>query len=120
MPKKILIVDDDTELCQELSEILRDEGYLVDEISDSMQAEYLIKQNSYGIYLFDYKMTGLNGVDLLRKVKEKDSKSVVFIISGRPFIEKLLEEENVSHLVSGVITKPFDIEMLVQKIKASI
>ncbi len=120
MPKKILIIDDDIELCQELAEILRDKGYTVDDTSDTGQGEVFIKENNYDVFLFDYKMRGLNGIDLLKKAKEKNAKSTVFIISGRPFIEKLLEEENVSHLVSGVINKPFDIEALLQKIKALI
>lgn len=119
MHKKILLIDDDTELCQELAEILRNEGYLVDDTSDTKQGEVFIKGNNYDIFIFDYKMTGLNGIDLLRKAKEKNADSSVFIVSGRPFIEKLLEEENVLGLVSGVINKPFDVEDLLHKIKPS-
>ena len=117
MVKKILIIDDDVGLCQDLAGILRDEGYFVDNVSDSVKGLTLINQNAYDVSLFDYKMTGLNGVDLLRKAKQKDAKSVVFIISGMPFIEELLEEEMVSHLVDEVINKPFDIEALLQKIR---
>lgn len=117
MPKKILIVDDDTELVGELAEILRDEGYFVENTSDSLQAEKLINKNTYDLYLLDYKMSGLSGIDLLKKIKENKSESVVFIISGRPSIDKLLKEENVHHLISAVIKKPFDVEVLLQKIK---
>src|SRR4030042_5615810 len=100
MPKKILIVDDDVGLAEEMAEIRRDEGYWVESASDSSQGEKLIKENTHDIYLLDYKMSGLSGVDLLRKVKEKNSNSAVFIISGRPFFEKLLKEENVLTLLS--------------------
>ncbi|OGX18263.1 MAG: hypothetical protein A3K83_06120 [Omnitrophica WOR_2 bacterium RBG_13_44_8b] len=117
MPKKILIVDDDVGLAEEMAEILRDEGYWVESASDSSQGEKLIKENTHDIYLLDYKMSGLSGVDLLRKVKEKNSNSAVFIISGRPFIEKLLKEENVLHLLSGVVKKPFEISDLITQIE---
>lgn len=117
MPKRILIIDDDVELAEEMAEILRDEGYSVENISDSLEAEKLIKENVHDIYLLDYKMSGFNGIELLKKIKEKESKSIVFIISGKPFIEKLLKEENVQDLVACVINKPFDVEMLLQKIK---
>jgi DNA-binding response OmpR family regulator len=118
MPQKILIVDDDAELAEEMADILRDCGYLVEHTSDSTHGKDLIEENNYDIYLFDYKMAGLNGVDLLRKVKEFNKIGKIFIISGRPFIELLLLEEGVRDLVDHVIKKPFDIEMLLQKIKS--
>ena len=118
MPKKILIVDDDMELAEELAEILREEGYFVENTSDSIQAEKLINKNAYDLYLLDYKMSGFSGVDLLKKAKEKNPEGIVFIISGRPALDKLLKEENVQHLVSELIKKPFDVEFLLQKIKA--
>lgn len=118
MPKRILIVDDDSELAEEMAEILRDQGYFVENTSDSLQGEKLIIESTYDLYLLDYKMSGLSGVDLLKKIKVKDIESTVFIISGKPSIDKLLEEGNVSHLVSAVIKKPFDVEMLLREIKA--
>ena len=118
MVKRILIVDDDAELAQELAEVLRDCGFSVDNISDSINGKTLIEQNSYDIYLLDYKMSGLNGIDLLKRIKEKNMKSLVFIVSGRPFIENVLKEENVDSLVAGVIKKPFDVEALLQTIKS--
>jgi DNA-binding NtrC family response regulator len=117
MPKKILIVDDDMELAEELAEILRDEGYFVENTSDSLQAGNLINKNTYDLYLLDYKMSSFSGVDLLKKIKENTLESAVFIISGRPSIDRLLKEENVYHLVSAVIKKPFDVEALLRKIK---
>jgi DNA-binding response OmpR family regulator len=117
MPKKVLIVDDDAELAEELTEILQGYGYSSDKASDSVQAEALIKQNCYDVYLFDYKMAGLSGIDLLRKVKEIHCTGPVIIMSGRPFIEKILKDEKVDTLVSAVIKKPFDIELLLQKLQ---
>ena len=117
MPKRILIVDDDKELSEEMAAILCDQGYLVEDTSDTVQAEKLINENAYDVYLLDYKMSGLSGVDLLRKIKEKEPGAAVLIISGRPSIDKLLKEEKVSHLVSAIIKKPFDVESLLQKIK---
>ncbi|MDD4899612.1 MAG: response regulator [Candidatus Omnitrophica bacterium] len=118
MLKKIIIVDDDAELAEEMAEILRDEGFIVENTSDTLHAEKLISSHSYDLYLLDYKMSHLSGVDLLKKIKFKDPESKVFIISGRPAIEKLLEEEKVNELVSAVFKKPFDIETLLQRIKS--
>lgn len=108
------------ELSEEMAEILRDQDYLVENTTDTALAEKLIRENLYDLYLLDYKMSGFSGVDLLRKIKEKSPQSRVLIISGRPAIDNLLEQENILHLVSAVITKPFDVESLIQRIKALI
>ena len=114
--KKILVVDDDDNLCEVTAEILKDEGYLVEYTSDTTKAEELIDKGVFDIALFDYKMPRLTGADLLRKIKAKNPKTNVFIMSGRPFIETVLKEENVYDMVSGVITKPFSEMMLLEKI----
>lgn len=117
MSDKILIVDDDVELCRELAEILRSEGYNVDDVFDSRNAQALLKKNRYGICIFDYKMPYISGTELLKIAKETNPGTVVFIISGKSFLEKALEEEQVFHLAASVLKKPFDIEILLQKIK---
>ncbi len=120
MPKKLLLVDDDRELCQELAEILRDEGYAVDATSDSAKGDALISEKAYDLYLFDYKMTGFNGIELLKKAKARNAASHVFIMSGRPFLQRALEQEHATELVTAVIDKPFDIEILLGKIKSAL
>ena len=80
----------------------------------------LLKERSYDIFLFDYKMAGLSGVDLIRLVKEKDPSGKIFVISGRLHIEKILQKENVASLVAGVVPKPFDAAVLLDKIKAAL
>lgn len=117
MPKRILLVDDDTTLCNELVDILRDEGHFVDAVSDSKSAEEYVKKDSYDLYIFDYKMENITGIDLLKILREKESKSPVLIVSGKPNLDKLLKKENVSQYVSGFINKPFDIEELIGRIR---
>jgi DNA-binding response OmpR family regulator len=114
---KILLVDDNAELCVELAGIFRAEGYLVDNTSDSSEGAGLIKRNRYDVGILDYKMKGLNGIDLL---KEVNPQCPVFIISGMLAIDKLIIEERVSGLVAGIINKPFDLEMLLQMVRGVI
>ena len=116
--KRILLIDDDAELCGELAEILQDEGYVVQNTSDSVEGERLIEQHEFDIALFDFKISGMSGMDLLKKIKHKRPETKVFLISGRPFLEKLLEEEKLSSLVAGIISKPFKIDILLEKIRS--
>ena len=118
MPKRILIVDDDTSVSNSLAMLIREEGYLVDNTSDSGEGALLIEKSNYDICLFDYKMKGLTGIDLLKMIKNKNPQCTVFIISGTLDIDTLREDKNIGSLAAGVIGKPFDIEALFQKIRS--
>lgn len=117
--KRILLIDDDLELCQELAEILRDEDYDVKNTSSPLEGKTLIDKDVFDIVILDFKMPDLNGLELLKIIKTKNPKTSVFFITGKPFIEKLLQEQNLADLVSGIISKPFNIKTLLDKISTS-
>jgi DNA-binding response OmpR family regulator len=117
MTKNILIIDDDTELCEELSQILQDQGYLVDLAYDGLSGEKKIEQKPFDIVILDYKLPGENGGEVLRKIKAKKPELSVFVVSGRPQLEKYLAEEKLIGLVAGVMNKPFNVEVLLEKLK---
>jgi len=114
--KKILIIDDDIELCEEMSEALKDEGYFVQTAFNANKGEKLLKKIKFDIILLDYKMPGLNGIEIMKKIKDANTK--VIILSGKPFIEKLLKDNNIDNQLSGIITKPFDVNELIKKLKS--
>lgn len=114
---RILIVDDDRELGEELAEILRGEGYDITLTADSWQAAQLIQHGAYDVYLLDYKMPCYTGIDLLKRIKNQIPAARVFMVSGRPFIENLLREASATALVEGIIKKPFTVETLLAMIR---
>ncbi len=118
MHKKILIVDDEPYICDSLAILLRSEGYCVNETTDSGEATILIKKGRYDICLFDYKMQGLNGIDLLEMTKDVNPRCSVFIISGMD-MDEICNKEINADLVTGSISKPFNIEALLQRIETT-
>lgn len=118
MHKKILIVDDDPGMCNSLAIIFRDAGYCVDETMDSGEAAILVKKYNYDVCLFDYNIKGLNGIDLLKMIKDVNPRCLVFIISGILNIDELCNKEINAGLADGIINKPFDVEALLQRIAA--
>ncbi len=118
MRKKILVVDDDPGVCNSLAILLRGEGYSVDEKTDSREAVILIKKHRYDVCIFDYKMDGLNGMDLLKITKDVNPRCPVFIISGMLNIGKLQNKKTDVGLAAGIISKPFDVDALLQSIAA--
>jgi two-component system response regulator PilR (NtrC family) len=119
MHKKILIVDDDASVSNSLAMLIREEGYIVDNTSDSAEGALLIEKNWYDVCFFDYKMKGLTGVDLLKRIKNKNPRCAAFIISGTLDIDTLRADKNIGSLAAGIISKPFDIDALFQKILSS-
>ncbi len=110
-------MDDDVELCEEIAKFLRDEGYIVENTSSISAGESLIEKHGFDVVLLDSQMTHLTGIDLLKKIRSKNLNAKVFIMTGRPFIEKLLGEKSVAQLVDDVIKKPFEVNDLLDKIE---
>ena len=117
---RIILIDDDETLCEGVAFILRDEGYSVMNTSNPAEGMKLIDNYVFDIALIDYKMPRLTGIEFLKKIKEKTPATKVFIVTGRPFIENVLSEENLSHLVEGIIKKPFKEETLLNALKGTL
>jgi two-component system OmpR family response regulator len=124
MKKKILMIDDDQELCEEITEILTSEGYGVTTAFDGLSGNRLVEKYDYDVLILDVKMPGLSGLDILRSIKEQNKKLRVIILTGRPLNNNLPKEQNyddkeeaILGLADGIIGKPFDIEALLGKIK---
>ena len=116
-PKRILIIDDDTELCEELIDSLISEGYEAERAPDAIQGEKFIRSNNYDVILLDYKMPLFSGLDILNKLKTDNIKKKIIIITGRPSAEKMIEEDGLSDMISGIISKPIDFKVLLEKIR---
>lgn len=117
MSKKILIVDDDKELCEELLEILNEAGFKAHCAITHIHAKELLEANTYDVLLLDFKMPQVSGIEFLEETKDKLKRTKIFIISGSILINKLLAEHGLSPLVTDVLNKPFSVELLLEKLK---
>lgn len=116
--KRILIIDDDLELGEEMVELFEGEGYEATCTSDPREGIAIIKKDCHDIVLLDYKMRELSGVDILKSIENKKLSARIFIVSGRPFVENLIKEEGLSEMVAAVIPKPINFENLFEKISS--
>ena len=114
---RVLVIDDDRDLCEELSEALEEEGYSANAAWDVDRAKDLIVQNGYDVILLDYKMPGDGGIGILRTLKAEKIRAKVLLISGRPFVEDLLREAGLIDTVSAIIPKPIAFETLLEVIR---
>ncbi len=119
-PKKILIVDDDPEMLEELQEILEDEGYSVVVALGGVEATKKFKciGQEIALVLLDIKMPEMNGIKVYRTVREINKNIPIIIVTGS-FVK-----ENADQLIQegadAVIYKPFEVSKLLTLIQQKI
>ena len=128
MKKKILIVDDDEEICEELAEILRDEGYAVETVSNGLAARSLIEKKVFHLLMLDLKIPEVTGVELLEFIRKKRLPLKVLVVTARPMGKQEIvqqkdsivpdaKEQRLLKAADGIIPKPFDIPLLLARVK---
>jgi CheY-like chemotaxis protein len=113
---RVLIVDDDEAGRRALSLCLASSGYEPTEASDGIEALNRLQTGTYALMITDYRMPGLNGLELLHIVKRTWSIPVL-LVSG-----DLSEGEELVAMSSdaSVLRKPFDTATLIPMVKLAL
>ncbi len=88
---KILIVDDEPDICQTLADILEDEGYRVDTASSAEAAEDFLREHMVDLVMLDIWMPGEDGITLLRRWADAGLEQPVVMMSGHATIETAVQ-----------------------------
>lgn len=103
---KILIVDDEEDMCALLSHLLKREGFNTLVALDGNTALEMIRLESPGVLLLDKKMPGLDGIEVLRRVKELDENISVVMVTAYGDIRGAVEAMKLG--AHDYLAKPFD------------
>ncbi len=112
---KILIVDDDEDICTTLSEILEEEGYEVEYVTSGSNAISKIERNNYDIIITDLIMPRISGMDLLSYIKRDKPDTEVIMITAFGSIENAVEA--MKRGAAEYIEKPFKLNDIRTSIK---
>jgi DNA-binding NtrC family response regulator len=115
---KVLVVDDDVEICDLLSDVLEGEGFSVTAISDSLEASKALRREEFDLMVTDLKMKGLRGLDLLEEAKKGAPLTPVIIITAFGTIESAIKAMKMG--AYDYITKPFQMEELLLTVKKAL
>jgi DNA-binding response OmpR family regulator len=112
---KILVVDDDLQMRELLQDFFSFVGYQVESAANGIEALSLVEKGGYNLIITDYEMPVLNGVEFVKKVREKWTSLPVLAASSSD-VEVLFLEAGADLF----IRKPFDLKGLGKKIGAVI
>ena len=118
MKEKILIVDDERLVRQSLEKGLTDQGYLVISADNGRGAISLAEEESPDLVLLDLKLPDLNGIEVLKRLREIDKNVTVLIITAYGSIDTA-----IAAIRSGAydyLTKPFDLETILLSVRQAL
>jgi DNA-binding response OmpR family regulator len=111
----ILIVDDEVDFAETLAERLRLRGFSVYTAHSGEQALQIVEESAVGVMVLDLKMPGIDGLEVLRRVKKNHPEIEVLILSGHG--SELDEAYGRSLGAFEYLRKPADIGDVVQALK---
>lgn len=115
---RILIADDEETHCSILSRLMKTEGFEVFTVADGTAAVDSISSKAPDVLLLDFVMPGLNGMQVLRTVREKDLDIPVIIITGYADVSGAVEAMKAG--AHHYLAKPFDHREVVEVVRRAL
>jgi DNA-binding NtrC family response regulator len=112
---RILVVDDEDSIRNRCVQLLQRKDYNVRGVNDGEQALFLITKDRFSLVFTDIRMPGLNGIDLLERIKEISPDTEVVMITGYGTVENAVEAIKLG--AYDYITKPFDMDKLLKVVE---
>ena len=103
---RVLVVDDEIGMCEFLRYLLEGEGYEVDQAYSADEALAKIENNAFHVVLTDIKMPGMDGLDMLRLIKQTDEDVVVIVMTAYSTLETAIKA--IRYDAYNYLVKPFD------------
>jgi DNA-binding NtrC family response regulator len=115
MSEKVLLVDDELDFLEAMSERMTARGMEVTTASSAKEAIEIIDKISFDAIILDFQMPEMNGMEALQTIKAKRPESQIILLTGYATLEKGVEAMKIG--ATDFIEKPADLEALSDKIK---
>ena len=115
---KLLVVDDESEICEFLKSFFEERNYNVVTANSGEQALDRLKSDKPQVVLLDIKMPGMDGVQTLREIKAKHPRVKVIMVTAIETRDKI--EECLRLGADNYITKPLSLEYLENDVREKI
>ncbi|HPN73937.1 MAG TPA: response regulator [Candidatus Marinimicrobia bacterium] len=115
---KILIVDDEQNVCEFLGEFLQDKGYLVIKARSGSKALRYLEKNNPDLVLLDILMPGMSGLEVLKRIRKLYPDLPVIILTGVK--DKRVVDDIINVGPVDFIPKPIDLDVLEKCISSNL
>lgn len=115
---RVLLVEDELRLAENLREALCESGLAVDHAADGLSGEQLAHQDIYDVIVLDLMLPGKSGLGILRSLRQKGLATPVLILTAQEGKSSIVELLNAG--ADDYLSKPFDLGELLARVKALI
>ena len=115
MSEKVLLVDDEKEFLEIMSERMKARDMDVTTATSADQALEIIEKESFDAIILDFQMPGMDGMEALKAIKAKKPEAQIILLTGYATVEKSVEAMKIG--ATDFVEKPADLEVLAEKIK---
>jgi len=112
---KVLLVDDEEDFCDLLSERLGNRGMKVNTVNSGEDALSKVENESFDAIIVDFSMPGIDGLETLRRIKEKRPDLEIIMLTGHATVQNSIEAMKLG--AEDLLEKPVDLQALIEKIK---
>ena len=112
---KILIVDDEQDIAELISDVLKSEGFNTITKNNGLEAIEITKKEQFDLILLDIMMPEISGIDACKIIRETVTCPIIFITAKTQLNDKII---GFNAGADDYITKPFEIQELLARVKA--
>lgn len=112
---RILVIDDDVELCELLTDYLTPEGLPVEAVHDGRQGAERAHSGEYALVVLDVMLPGISGFEVLRRIRAESSVPVLMLTARGDDVDRIVGLEMGA---DDYLSKPFNPRELVARIRA--
>ncbi|PLX89019.1 MAG: sigma-54-dependent Fis family transcriptional regulator [Desulfuromonas sp.] len=113
--KKIMIIDNEEGLCHMMEAVLMDDGHAVRSFTDPLAAVETFRPDTWDLVISDIKMPGIDGLEVLQRIKKIEEKIPVIMITAFATVEMSIQA--LRHGAYDMLTKPFEPDELLFRVR---
>ena len=113
---RILVVEDDALLADGLTQVLKRSGHAVDQVRTGLQADNSLRITSYELVVLDVGLPGIDGFEVLRRLRSRRSKANVLMLTARDGVEDRVHGLDLG--ADDYLTKPFSVTEFEARVRA--
>lgn len=113
---RILLVEDEISLAKAIKKILQSNNYEVDSVDNGDDAIYYLLSDNYDIAIIDIMLNGLDGISVVKEVREKGCDASIIMLTALSDIDKKVEALDLG--ANDYLTKPFSARELLARLRS--